>query len=99
MKDKKWHQEYYQRNKDKYAEAQRRKRAKNREYIDSLKGTLKCQNCPENHPRCLDFHHEADKVMAISRAARNWGLKRLKEEIAKCVILCANCHRKNHSED
>lgn len=56
-----------------------------------------CSRCPENHPGCLDFHHldPSTKKKEISRMARDGSSeKHLLEEIAKCEILCSNCHRK-----
>jgi predicted HNH restriction endonuclease len=35
------------------------------------------------------------KVVAL--ANRGLSIERIDEEIAKCVILCANCHRKLHA--
>lgn len=54
--------------------------------------------CRENHPACLDFHHtDGDKEVNIADATRTgWSAKRLQSEIEKCVIVCANCHRKMH---
>lgn len=59
-----------------------------------------CMICGYN--RCseaIDFHHLRDKEMSLSRAAyRNrWSIKKLKEEIRKCIRLCANCHRELHA--
>jgi hypothetical protein len=71
-----------------------------REWLQAYKKTLRCSLCPETHPACLDFHHldAATKVGRVSNyASFNFSIDRIKAEIAKCVVLCANCHRKHHS--
>jgi hypothetical protein len=56
-----------------------------------------CSRCDEDHPAALDFHHidPATKSFNLNRAGRHSDAKVL-EEIAKCIVLCANCHRKEH---
>lgn len=39
------------------------------------------------------------KDRSIANAIRSFGLERLKKEMAKCIIVCANCHRKIHKND
>ena len=55
-------------------------------------------SCGESHPACLDFHHIGnDKEYSISQlASRGWSKDRVLSEIKKCVLICANCHRKLH---
>ena len=66
------------------------------------KATLFCTQCGENHPATLDFHHHTPhpdnkKINALMKASR---FKFAKQEIAeKCIVLCANCHRKHHWDD
>ena len=70
-----------------------------REKFKAWKLTQKCARCPENHPACLEFHHRdpKQKDMNISQMWRlGYSWERLTEEIAKCDVLCANCHRKLH---
>ncbi len=48
----------------------------------------------------LDFDHVREKVIEVSILVGNgtsW--KRIEEEIAKCVVRCANCHRKKTAVD
>ena len=65
------------------------------DWYHSYKATQKCARCPEWRPECLQFHHVDSKLKAfdVSQAMRRGiSIERLKEEIGKCVILCANCH-------
>ena len=48
---------------------------------------------------CFDFHHpEKNKEGVIAQMMHSWKSMhgRLLIEIKKCVVLCANCHRKAH---
>ena len=83
-----------------------RKQHLQRERIKSLRRKLidykisrPCK-CGEGHPACLDFHHvSGDKDLEISNAVREgWAWERILSEIAKCILLCSNCHRKLHYE-
>lgn len=56
-----------------------------------------CQSCEYN--KCinaLEFHHidPSKKDFAISKTAKAW--EKMKTELGKCVLLCANCHREIH---
>ena len=72
---------------------------KKREYIEFYRATHPCYVCGETDPVVLQFHHvdPDQKSFVIGRAIHSYGMNRLKEEIAKCVILCANCHRRVHA--
>lgn len=89
--------EWYGRNKaDVLGRVNERKR-KRRLLIRSMK--LKCMRCPESDPSCLDFHHRDPSEKETTVAAilrRNWSDDRIMAEIAKCDVLCSNCHRKLH---
>lgn len=105
MDDKDYHKqasaEHYQKNKEKYKEATRKRKEMVRHWYWEYKQTLKCSQCQENHPACLEFHHrEKDqKEITISRAISNrWSPSRIMEEMQKCDVLCSNCHQKLHWE-
>lgn len=92
----KWAREHRGRVND-YRDA-RRKRY--RAIIREIKTQRGCSQCGEGDPRCLDFHHvTGEKEFAISHCIATHGLDRLLSEIAKCDVLCANCHRKEHGEE
>ena len=67
------------------------------QWFKEYKSTLKCIRCGESNPLCLEFHHKdpTQKDRAISTMTR-LSPEKVKEEIAKCDVLCANCHRKLH---
>ena len=86
--------------KEKRKAANNRWRDKQRAEFQEFKKTLKCNRCPEDHIACLEFHHidPNQKEVEIGVAASKWSVERLKTEIIKCEVLCANCHRKEHSK-
>lgn len=58
-----------------------------------------CVRCDEVDPACLDFHHldPSQKGGAVKEFVRRGASReRVMAEVAKCVILCSNCHRKLH---
>jgi hypothetical protein len=60
-----------------------------------------CAECGETDPVVLEFDHvRGMKRMAVGDMARlGYGIETIKEEIGKCEVRCANCHRrKTHSE-
>ena len=63
---------------------------------------LKCQPCADCgqsfDPVCMDFHHidPETKVGTIHVIMVNNTEQKLMEEIDKCVVLCACCHRLRH---
>lgn len=71
-----------------------------RRWIHDEKRDEGCDRCGESNPACLDFHHFGDEKDAT--VARLVSDKRSKEciraEIERCRVLCANCHRKEHSD-
>ena len=98
---KECHEEYkkkhYLENKEKYLDKNKKHHLKMKAWLKELKQSLKCSECPEDHIACLDFHHESNKEMSVSKALNyGWGKDRILKEIAKCKVLCSNCHRKFH---
>lgn len=63
----------------------------------------KCQRCPEDHPAALQFHHRdpSTKLFSVSTKtlamAKKYPWDMIEAEVAKCDLLCANCHAKLHS--
>lgn len=65
-----------------------------RERIDQIKQAAGCTDCGySSHPAALEFDHvNGDKSSNVSRLiGSTWD--RIEAEIAKCEVVCANCHR------
>jgi len=59
-----------------------------------------CAMCWETDITCLDFHHRdpSKKEMSVMRLwASQRSIATIDKEIAKCDILCSNCHRMLHA--
>lgn len=93
--------EWYKKNKEKRQKLNNKWELKQRENFIKLKSYLKCNHCGENDPVCLEFHHlnPETKDGEIGALSSRWSLKRLQSEISKCIVLCANCHRKEHARN
>jgi hypothetical protein len=53
-----------------------------------------CVDCGETDPVVLEFDHLRDKVANINRLTNGYEWRRIAEEILKCEVVCANCHRR-----
>ena len=59
-----------------------------------------CVCCNIQYPLCvMDLHHadNSEKQVSITGLTRTGPYDKLKEEVDKCVPLCANCHRLVHA--
>lgn len=77
----------------------RKRRDVVREFINQYKSKHFCIICKENDPIVLDFHHRnmEDKELEVGNAVKDgWSIEKIKKEIDKCDLLCANCHRREH---
>ena len=97
---KKYHVEWYKKNKNsRYKQIKDREKSI-RDKFSSYKSSKSCSKCGENTPVSLDFHHIKDnKRKNVSYMVSNgFGWDSLIKEMAKCVVLCSNCHRIEHYE-
>jgi len=99
--NKEYHKKWYSnsKNKQKVLDANKVNKAKYLQEFRTLKSTLQCEICKESDSRCLDFHHTDPKTKekSINEMVRNMTpIEKIQEEIKKCSVLCANCHRKVH---
>jgi hypothetical protein len=89
---------WYRENRARKIEWQMRRREELRLWFRELKSTLSCSRCDEATVECLQFHHRdpAQKDFEVSHMVLGYSRERILEEIAKCDVLCANCHLKHH---
>lgn len=68
---------------------------RNRLIVAEIKQTAVCKDCLKHYPACvMDFDHLRDKKANISiMSNRPVSVKTLMNELAKCELVCANCHR------
>lgn len=91
--------EHYAKNKEVYIAKARKWNAIQRGQLVALANARKsqpCTDCGKSYPPyVMDFDHvsgvKIDNVSMIAR--RGWSVKRLEDEMAKCEVVCANCHR------
>jgi len=67
------------------------------DYLDAIKLQAGCTDCGLKlpHPEIYDFDHlpGCDKVMSVSAFLTKGTFDDLVAEVAKCEVVCANCHR------
>lgn len=87
-------------------ESQQRMRARKSAIVKEYRNSRGCARCPERHPATLDLHHregeEKHPRMRTSYGRGYWlhlSFEDIIIELAKCDVLCANCHRKHHYEE
>lgn len=93
--DQRWHY----RNREENTERTLQRRARLRSWVNDYKRECGCQDCPATDHRFLEFHHLSpeNKTMAVGEMiTHGFGRSKLREEMEKCIVLCANCHRKRH---
>lgn len=96
---KRYIRKHYQENKEYYKEKSKNRRnsttLKLRMYTNRVKTILGCTDCGyRENPLALQFDHvRGDKFKSVSTMVSEcYSLSRIKEEIRKCEVRCANCH-------
>lgn len=84
-----------------HRERARERRSKHVKKFHIYKESIGCQHCGFNaFGGALDFHHKEERGMSRITATQ-WISQstRTIEELNRCTLLCANCHRKEHFEE
>lgn len=86
---------HYEADKASYKGRAKERRRETREFIRSLKHNKKCVDCKKPHPYWrMDFDHLDGKVSKLSSPeVGQWSMERILAEVAKCELVCSNCHR------
>ena len=85
---------WYRENRDRVFARKNRKKTELRALARRAK-QRPCADCGVEYPYyVMDFDHvDGDKVMIISDLVNFGGTARLLAELAKCDVVCSNCHR------
>lgn len=95
----------YERHKTKYQRRARERNARLKQKALEAHGSTACERCGYDvHPSALDFHHRnpAEKLFNISvalQAPDKYSWNEILSEIAKCDVICSNCHDIEHTVD
>lgn len=92
--------EHYLNNKEVYVKSAIDMKNRNHKYILEYLKNHPCVVCGEDDPIVLDFDHLKDKTASVTQAVIDkWSLQKIDNEIKKCQVLCANCHRRKTAKE
>ena len=95
-------QEHYAANRQRYIDSTARRRKgvveKRAAYLVSYLREHPCADCGETDPIVLEFDHLRDKKFSIGAGFRERSWHAVLDEIAKCEVVCANCHRRRTAQ-
>ena len=79
---------------DQAAEQKRRVGLERTKYLIEFFKANPCTDCGESDPVVLEFDHLRDKAFNISSHFRERAWQSILDEMEKCEVVCANCHRR-----
>jgi hypothetical protein len=87
----------YQKNKHKQNKRRglltKKTRLEQRIKIQNIKHNKPCMDCGKVYPfYVMHFDHLNNKIENIANMPGKYGWDKISEEIAKCELVCANCH-------
>lgn len=87
---------YRERNRDSIRDKDRRRKRWFARWLNLLKRTQGCLDCGTQLGR-LEYHHVStvDRRESVSHMA-NMSMEAFFDEVAKCVVLCSQCHARRH---
>jgi len=90
--------EHYAANRQRYidqaASVKRRLNLVRTRYVLDFFKDHPCLDCGETDPIVLEFDHLRDKSFSIGTELTRHAWNAILDEIAKCEVVCANCHRR-----
>lgn len=91
----KWNRENSHKWKHAIRESNRRCQQQVTSYVKSVKGAARCAFCCNADPDVLQAHHvdRRSKCFNVSKRGKA-SLRKVRDELDKCIWLCANCHAK-----
>jgi hypothetical protein len=92
---KRWYEKNKERHKANTARRKAEVRLRSQEFLRELKESTPCTDCGVQYPYyVMDFDHLRDKKYQVAlMPGMGYDIPAIKAEIAKCELVCANCHR------
>lgn len=92
--------EYYYKDPQSVRDNVKKHQKRNKEFLKQYLSEHPCVDCGYSDIRALDFDHVRGVKLSevTTMAAGAFSLEKIKNEIAKCEVRCANCHRIRHSK-
>ena len=78
--------------KEQVKSASKRYKAKMEEFLYKYLTSHPCVACGQTNILTLQFDHLENKLFNIGSQATSSSIETIEKEIAKCQVLCANCH-------
>ena len=99
-----YRKEHYRKNRQKYIDKAKKwngeQKQKIYKFLVKYLSVHPCVDCGESDIIVLDFDHNKDKFLSISEMTRNsYSIEAITQEIKKCEVRCANCHRRRTSKE
>ncbi len=89
---KKFHKQWYEKNKELRIQQNKELKNKKLEFIQEYKKEFCCKQCGEKDPFLLKFYQGDGK--GFCNYLSQYSIERIKEEIAKSEVYCDNCKKK-----
>ena len=82
-----------------HSEYMKQKYQEKKNIVQEIKSSCSCAKCGQTRGYFLDFHHinpneKSDNITRLT--SNNSKLDKVYDEMKKCIVLCANCHREFH---
>ena len=99
VRGKQWYEENRTARRAALARQKEERKKEVREYLNELK-SVPCVDCRQRfNPWQMDFDHLSNKKFDVAFGyANGYAFSRIKEEVSKCEVVCANCHRQRTYE-
>lgn len=99
-----YRKQHYLQNREKYLEKALRRNKKQGEviakYLFNILSKSQCIDCEKKDIIVLKFDHIKNKQFGIAEMyQKRYSLAAIKKELRKCVVRCANCHRRKTAKD
>lgn len=86
---------WYLNNREKVISLSKNRKIVNQQFILRYLQEHPCVDCGEIDVVVLEFDHQRDKTANVTVMVREgWSLESIINEISKCEVVCANCHKR-----